>query len=85
MVDRRRTDRLDGYTISSPCEPNGSGELENARRSRQFYWRCQLNLILTGLHENGVTFKWEKPGPMRYVLISAAVDRGMRQSEDAYL
>ena len=26
---RRRTDgrRLDGYTISSPCEPNGSGEL----------------------------------------------------------
>ena len=35
MVDGRtddgRTDddgrRLDGYTISSPCEPNGSGEL----------------------------------------------------------
>ena len=32
MVDddgRRTTDgrRLDGYTISSPCEPNGSGEL----------------------------------------------------------
>ena len=31
MVDdgHRRTDRrqLDGYTISSPCEPNGSGEL----------------------------------------------------------
>ena len=28
-VDGRRTDgrRLDGYTISSPCEPNGSGEL----------------------------------------------------------
>ena len=26
----RRTDgrRLDGYTISSPCEPNGSGELK---------------------------------------------------------
>ena len=27
---RRTTDdgrRLDGYTISSPCEPNGSGEL----------------------------------------------------------
>ena len=26
---RRRTDghRLDGYTKSSPCEPNGSGEL----------------------------------------------------------
>ena len=31
MVDvRRPTDgrRLDGYTISSPCEPNGSGELK---------------------------------------------------------
>ena len=36
MVDDgcRRTDRwkdgcrLDGYTISSPCEPNGSGELK---------------------------------------------------------
>ena len=32
MVDsdgRMKTDgrRLDGYTISSPCEPNGSGEL----------------------------------------------------------
>ena len=37
MVDGRTTDdgltdddgrRLDGYTISSPCEPNGSGELK---------------------------------------------------------
>ena len=29
-TDVRRTDgrRLDGYTISSPCEPNGSGELK---------------------------------------------------------
>ena len=26
MVDDVRR-RLDGYTISSPCEPNGSGEL----------------------------------------------------------
>ena len=28
-ADRQRTDgrRLDGYTISSSCEPNGSGEL----------------------------------------------------------
>ena len=28
-ADGRRTDgrRLDGYTISSPCEPKGSGEL----------------------------------------------------------
>ena len=32
---RRLTDgrRLDGYTISSPCEPNGSGEL----KIRQIY------------------------------------------------
>ena len=36
VYDGRRTDdgrtdgrRLDGYTISSPCEPNGSGELIN--------------------------------------------------------
>ena len=30
MVDGRTTDGrlLDGYTISSPCEPNGSGELK---------------------------------------------------------
>ena len=30
MVDGRTDDdgrRLEGYTISSPCEPNGSGEL----------------------------------------------------------
>ena len=28
MVDgRTNRRRLDGYTISSPCEPNGSGEL----------------------------------------------------------
>ena len=28
MVDGRTDDgRLDEYTISSPCEPNGSGEL----------------------------------------------------------
>ena len=51
----------------------------------RFYWRCQLNLILTGLHEDDVTFTWEKPQPMRNVVISAAVDSDMRQSEDAYL
>ena len=30
VYDGRRTDgrRLNGYTISSPCEPNGSGELK---------------------------------------------------------
>ena len=29
MVDGQMTDgrRLDGYSISSPCEPNGLGEL----------------------------------------------------------
>ena len=34
MVDGRRTDdgrRLDGYTLSSPCEPNGSGELKRGQ------------------------------------------------------
>ena len=35
MVDgrRRTTDgrRLDGYTISSPCEPKGSGELKSKK------------------------------------------------------
>ena len=31
-ADGRRTDRrrLDGSTISSPCEPNGSGELKKS-------------------------------------------------------
>ena len=31
--DGRTTDgrRLDGYTISSPCEPNGSGELKSEK------------------------------------------------------
>ena len=35
---RRRTDgrRLDGYTISSPCEPNGSGELKKRPILRVF-------------------------------------------------
>ena len=33
---RRRTDgrRLDGYTIGSPCEPNGSGELKTKSMQR---------------------------------------------------
>ena len=35
-ADRQRTDgrRLDGYTISSSCEPNGSGELIMRRMKR---------------------------------------------------
>ena len=34
---RRRTDgrRLDGYTISSPCEPNGSGELKTDKDGQE--------------------------------------------------
>ena len=28
LTDGQRRKRLDGYTISSPCEPNGSGELK---------------------------------------------------------
>ena len=38
MVDVRRTTdgrQLDGYTISSPCEPNGSGELKKAKQCFQ--------------------------------------------------
>ena len=33
VYEGRTTDgrRLDGYTISSPCEPNGSGELKSKR------------------------------------------------------
>ena len=37
MVDgRTKTDgrRLDGYTISSPCEPNGSGELKDYNQNQ---------------------------------------------------
>ena len=26
--------RLDGYTISSPCEPNGSGELKKPPKDK---------------------------------------------------
>ena len=27
---------LDGYTISSPCEPNGSGELIKEKEKRKY-------------------------------------------------
>ena len=33
--------RLDGYTISSPCEPNGSGELKRKKKTQtnaQYYY-----------------------------------------------
>ena len=49
MVAVRRTDgrRLDGYTISSSCEPNGSGELiklseEILGQPEYFVRRCQV-------------------------------------------
>ena len=39
--------RLDGYTISSPCEPNGSGELKTSQQSLVKF--CLLVLkILSG-------------------------------------
>ena len=47
-ADGRRTDgrQLDGYTISSPCEPNGSGELKSQHSLVKF---CLLVLkILSG-------------------------------------
>ena len=36
-ADGRKNDRprLDGYTISSPCEPNGSGELKKLRNFQE--------------------------------------------------
>ena len=41
--DNGRTDgrRLDGYTISSPCEPNGSGELTRTVLC------CQVHVVLS--------------------------------------
>ena len=41
MVDGQRTTTdvswLDGYTISSPCEPNGSGELKIFRQRNSIF------------------------------------------------
>ena len=51
IVDGRRTDgrRTDhGHPISSPCEPNGSGELKNGKRlflDRNNKQRCQCLLF----------------------------------------
>ena len=43
-TDERTMDgrRLDGYTISSPCEPYGSGELKTMVRSSFAYRKCIL-------------------------------------------
>ena len=52
---RRTTDdgrRLDGYTISSPCEPNGSGELK-IMWTKTFHHFCVL-LCHMGFHRNTV-------------------------------
>ena len=43
--------RLDGYTISSPCEPNGSGELKT-RYSLQQQERTLVSLVLHSLSTN---------------------------------
>ena len=46
MVDGQTTDRrrLDGYTISSPCEPNGSGELTSSPKGNDAHLRAIINL-----------------------------------------
>ena len=59
IVDRRRTDddgRMPehGYTISSPCEPNGSGELKRAitqKASYDFLKRFSPNILLIILYQ----------------------------------
>ena len=58
MVDGRTTDgrRLDGYTISSPCEPNGSGELITVsaiicNQKRCFYIFDPLSLSVKSVHD----------------------------------
>ena len=70
--DGRKTDgrRLDGYTISSPCEPNGSGELKILRY-------CILGCILTAkdrstlrkhthmFYTPSFTFLYSRKGEMR--------------------
>ena len=45
VYDGRRTDgrRLDGYTISSPCEPNGSGELTRTVRGSDYSPAIELS------------------------------------------
>ena len=47
--DGRRTHgrRLDGYTISSPCEPNGSGELKNRLPSQIDFNKCREEIAVT--------------------------------------
>ena len=55
--DDGRTDgrRLDGYTISSPCEPNGSGELKRGE------CRCRgLDLTKNHLKMEKKTIKEKK-------------------------
>ena len=49
IYDDGRTDgrRLDGYTISSPCEPNGSGELKN----HMIFFLISLDNLLVKLYQ----------------------------------
>ena len=37
--------RLDWYTISSPCEPNGSGELIKLDRSERLCDKCSAGAV----------------------------------------
>ena len=56
-MDNGRTDgrRLVGYTISSPCEPNGSGELKSVKNypvcndlicscEKTDMWSCEIQV-----------------------------------------
>ena len=55
---RRTTDdgrRLDGYTISSPCEPNGSGELKTKKKQEELF-KDICNFISSKLEKLNVLF-----------------------------
>ena len=67
MVDGRRTDgrtdddgrRLDGYSISSPCEPNGSGELIKSPLELFMPYSCSGSIYMkqTRIKQNFVNFQ----------------------------
>ena len=46
---RRQRTPEKGYTISSPCEPNGSGELINWDLYREFIHNCTYNPMGSGI------------------------------------
>ena len=54
IVDRRTTDH--GHPISSPCEPNGSGELIRANNTSEVYCTQVItNKMLTGRQVDRLT------------------------------